>query len=303
MKSGQEEKRMKPHRVFTPIALCVCIIIGGILISACTVVQAAPPKDDQSLIETAVSATLVQIIIETKVAEQSINLQLQATNQAVPTSTLAPTATPLPVATEEPTPVPPAQQLPPIATPLPQSAIAPLTANTSLPEAFAELNTNCRAGPSLNYKVISYLIEGASSPIHGRDSRGAYWYIEHPTKRGQFCWVWTGSTRAIGDISTVPLVEAPVLEDYYYPGNFGTCDPNYPFCNSSWYGGYWNFFYNPCIPTYIYNCKPNKWWTCKPVITWVCTGKWKNPCRKSGCPAVTEVNFQNYCKNYPRCCK
>jgi hypothetical protein len=294
---------MKPQRIITPIILCICLIAGGILIAACTPALASPQKDDQSIIETAVAATLVQYIIETKVAAQSINLELQATSQVQPTSTPAPTETPLPVVTEAPTAIPPTPTLVPTAIPLPQSALAPLTASTTLPEAYANMNTNCRAGPSLYYKVVSYLIEGASSPIHGRDSRGAYWYIEHPTKTGQFCWVWTGSTTAIGDTSKVPLVEAPIVDENYYSGNYGSCNPYDPYCNSSWYGGYTSGYSNYCFPNFIYNCKPNQWWCCKPVIKWICQFPWKNPCKKSGCPPVTEVNYKSYCTKYPKCCK
>lgn len=306
---------MKTKRIFTPIILCFCLIASGILISACTPALAAPQKDDQSIIETAVAATLVQYIIETKVAEQSINLSLQATNQAVPTGTPAPTATPLPIPTEVPTLPPPSPTSVPTATLPPPQASEPLTANTALPEALAELDTNCRAGPSLYFKVVSYLIEGDSSPIHGRDSRDAYWYIEHPTKPGQYCWVWTGSTTTVGDTSKVPLIETPKVDDKYYDGNYGNYYNNYygnyyggyyPYCGSSWYGN-WSGYYYPYCPSNVYNCKAVYKWNCAPVIKWTCKNpcknNCKNPCTKNGCPPVTQVNFLSYCTKYPKCCK
>ena len=94
---------MVKSRILPLIVICF-IILGGIAFAACSsLVTGSQQPGLESEINTAVAATLVQYIIETKVAEQSVAVvsnpiqqQPQNTSTPVPTETPVPTATPLP---------------------------------------------------------------------------------------------------------------------------------------------------------------------------------------------------------------
>jgi hypothetical protein len=298
---------MKKRLTITPIILSLVAILGGSILSACSQVSAARPiVDMQSEINTAVAATLVQYMIETKVAAEATNLfsepvaLLQATDTPLPTATLAPTET-----TPPPTPTVPA----PAATQ--QPAVA------AFPEILAEANTNCRVGPSTRYYASGYLAEGMISRVHGRDTNKDWWYIEHPSDAGEFCWVWDGSTIVKGDTSGLPVVAAPPLSTLKTSNIFTyNCYP-YATCNqyTKNYPCYCGTFVNgiklpPCKPKKDW-CYPTNypidWNPCNPYITNYnpCNYPifWGNTCKKNSCPPVTIVNYKNYCKKYPNCCE
>lgn len=289
------------------------ILIGGIGLSACASSAFAGQKGGaDSYIATSVAATLVQHMIETDVAAQSTALfgapvaQVQATTQP-PTPTLAATATPLPTLapTDVPTAIPPTLAQP-----------TALPASVTFPTITADQNTNCRVGPGTRYAVASGFLKGAVSTVQGRDTTKDWWYIVSPTTPGQFCWVWDGSTTVVGDTSTLPVVNASVA-DVYASNTYDPYD-GYDPSGYGWYG-YGFYGYNNCQswPSYCCgkkNCCINKccnnnnwqgcnwgdWWNCgscgcAPVFNY-------NPCKHSNCPPVTEVNYKNYCKKYPKCC-
>lgn len=300
-----------------PVILSLLIILGGIGLSSCA--PAAPVQSQgevETYINTAVSATLVQYIIETKVAAEAIQepaeliAQVQPTETPLPpTPTLVPTIAPtvqseLPAPTSVPTAEPP-------------QAAAPATLQIS-----ADLNTNCRYGPGKVYSIIGTFLKGTTAVVHGRDSTRNWWYIDHPNKTGQFCWVWDGSTTIQGDPSGIQVVDAP--EDYtvktssiyYYDdenGWYQTYYNDYPqnTCGvNPWYScGYPINWSDSCgcknskINCYPYPIKV-KWDPCQPYTNQCkCVKNWTNPCKKSKCPAVTIVNINNYCKKYPQCCE
>jgi hypothetical protein len=287
---------MKNRRLYTPIILCLFVIGGGVLFGACTAANAAQPVTGvQSEIETAVAATLMQYMIETKVAAEATKIFGVA--EAQPTSTpLSPTATatPLPTATQPP---PAPTQAPPMPT--------PTTATAGRPIITAMGDTNCRRGPSTQYIIDTIFAEGSTSEVHGRDSGWDWWYIENPNTPGAYCWVWDESTVVQGDASNVPVVQAPDTSTYYT----GDVSNNYYAYNP--YGAYYTY---PC-GTFVNGvkmpkCKPknnvcykNNWWNCNAYYYCSCKLVWKDPCKKGGCPPVTNVNFVNYCDNYPKCCK
>jgi hypothetical protein len=309
---------MKSQRISLTLIIGFVFLVLSLSLSACLPVgqaRSAGGGSMQEQVSTQVAATLMQSMIETKVAEiaqstvNSIALQVTATATSLPPAAAQPTATPVPTQTSVPTAVPPTP-VPP--TPLPPTA-APVV--ISYPLITANVNTNCRTGPSTNYTILTYLVQGATSYVHGRDSAHDWWYIEAPGLAGQFCWVWDQSTTVQGDTSTVPVVassQAQTTSNYwtnygYSQGGAGGCIP---------------YFYRGkvyCLPNngYINTtcCKKSctNWnctnWNC---TNWNCSNwnncNWNNcncynPCKKKPhCPPVNCYNKQNYCVKYPQCC-
>jgi uncharacterized protein YraI len=77
-----------------------------------------------------------------------------------------------------------------------------------IPEAASisvSLDTNCREGPSKDYKKLGYLLPGQTADVIGRNSTSTWWYIENPNKPGQYCWVWGEYATLHGDISALPV--------------------------------------------------------------------------------------------------
>jgi len=298
----EKENKMKKH-LRLPITFILALLIIGMLLDGCApVLSSRPMVDVQAEINTAVAATLVQYIIETKVASQASGLAAAPAATATPipsaTATLETTLA-LPTPTELP---------PPTATPIPTTV--------AYPKIIAEVNTNCRLGPGTRYTIDGYLAAGASSSVYGRDSTKDWWYIAHPLKSGAFCWVWDGSTIVEGNTSSLPLVDAPVLSgvnasniygNSYFNSSSGVCSPYgscYPYGYSNGYcGGLVNGVYYPkCKPKDVFCCCPGDGWYCNPYIYCECNLIWKNPCKKNGCPPITIVNVDTYCQKYPKCC-
>ena len=202
----------KPIAVFVIISLMV--IIGGIGLSSCAPVAAVQPQSEvETYINTAVSATLVQYLIETKVAAQASQEPAELIAQAQPTET------PLPTPTSVPPIVPTATSESPTPTSVPTAVPIPVAAADI--QIYADLNTNCRFGPGKTYAISGTFLKGTTSKVHGRDSTKNWWYIVHPSQSGQFCWVWDGSTTIQGDPSGLQVVEAPTVSyvqtsNYYY---------------------------------------------------------------------------------------
>jgi hypothetical protein len=304
----KESETMKNRRIYSLLALCIMILAGGVLFGACSAASTAQTLGvgQPNEIEAAVTATLMQYMIETKVAVGAS--QIFGPPAAEPTHTPEPpaaTATPLP----SPTAVEPSPTQPPPPTLVPTS---------SLPAIRAEADTNCRRGPSTAYLVDAIFAKGSASVVYGRDAGWDWWYIEMPNDPGQRCWVWDGSTVVQGDASGLPVVELPALastnifDTSYNYGYYGY-DPNfngyYPY--DGYYGGYYPFpcgvFVNgvkyPKCPPKPKQCCYTNWWTCTVCYYCQCKPVFQNPCRKAGCPPVTSVNFATYCDKYPKCCK
>ncbi len=108
-------------------------------------------------------------------------------------------------AIQPPPPELPAQTLSEVEAQAEQTEPPPLT-TPSGPTINANINTNCRAGPSADYKVLGYLLENQVSEVHGHDNLQIWWYIENPEKSGEYCWVWSETTHVQGDISTLPII-------------------------------------------------------------------------------------------------
>ena len=309
---------MKKQHILPTIIICLIVISGVIGFSACaSIVSAEPQGGIESHVNTAVAATLVQYMIETKVAAQSIALVSEPIAQVQATEPPVPTATPIPTEPAPPTAAPTAEVVQPAATAVPVSV--------SGLKIFADQNTNCRVGPSTGYRIVTYFKKGSESTVEGRDKNKGWWYIVNPSDSSDFCWVWDGSTTVQGDTSTLAVVAAPTGESLKASNMFQDYNVYDPY---GWngYDGYgynnWNFYPNNycgktinwgkninCKPK-IKNCYPTNWKPCKncnPInwnpVNWnPCKNTWQNTCKKSSCPALTPVNYQNYCNKYPNCC-
>ncbi|MDX1600678.1 MAG: sigma-70 family RNA polymerase sigma factor [Anaerolineales bacterium] len=102
--------------------------------------------------------------------------------------------------TRTPTPSPsPTLTLTPTITPTPTLGPAMATALE---------NSNCRAGPSDQFGVVGYLLQGDSAPIDGRSEDDTYWWIERADGSGH-CYVWQGLVETSGDVESVPYVDDP----------------------------------------------------------------------------------------------
>ncbi len=291
------------------IILCLVVISGATVLSACATLPMAGGQGGlDGQVSTAVAATVVQHLIETKVAEQS--------------GASAPQPSPTMPATEPPTPTPPPTFTPlPItltptatATALPPSAVVP-----AKPTIKADENTNCRYGPSTAYNIVAVFAKGAETTVEGRDAAKDWWYIPNPAKQGAFCWVWDGSTTVKGDTSELVVISSPAGGGSSPSGvcSSGGCysgSVKYNPYNNCWNAGcYPSSCYNYCNSSgYPYNCWENAWnptWNvCYTTCCTTCASyPWfagcKDPCKKSSCPAVTIVNYKKYCQNYPQCCK
>lgn len=288
---------MKKHRLYTPFILCLFVIAGGAIFAACTAVSAMQPApvSQSGEIETAVAATLMQYLIETKVAAEAT--QLFGAQAAQPTDTPpSPAATNTPLPTEPPTAVP---------TEVPLPTVIPTAVPPARPSILADANTNCRRGPGTRYIIDAVFAEGSQSVVHGRDKGWDWWYIERPNSPGDFCWVWDGSTIVQGDASNVPVVEAPAASTYTYS--------SYNYENYV-YGPYSGYIPYPCgvfidgikmpkCPPKVKACPPFYWWQCSYVCYCECAPIWTNTWKKAGCPPITSVNIKTYCDKYPKCCK
>lgn len=112
----------------------------------------------------------------------------QPTEIVLPTNTLAPTASPTPAFTDTPAP----------------------TATSEAPTITASVNTNCRLGPSVAYDPpVGVLAVGVKARVAGRTTNNSWWYIENPSRPGQYCWVWGETTTVTGDTAPLPFVTPP----------------------------------------------------------------------------------------------
>ena len=77
------------------------------------------------------------------------------------------------------------------------------------PRITANVETNCRTGPSPDYPRVGYLLVGQESTVHGRNDAGTWWYIANPKKPGEFCWVWGSTTVVTGNTLALAVITPP----------------------------------------------------------------------------------------------
>ncbi len=280
-----DERKTGEWRRFLPrrpaLVLAVTFVAMLVLLNGCVAGTAPRPLVDiQSEVSTAVAATMSaenssavaqsgltadQVATEVAVqvaAQVATQMAAQAAVASPVSAASAATPTPVPVIVQaaSPTPVPAVQAASP--TPVPAAAAAPA------PKIWAEANTNCRAGPDTVYKVVGYLMEGATSFVYGRDAANEWWYIQNPTssKTNANCWVWTGSTRVENGAADMPVVASPSLNPSTKASNnyWNTC--GYGGCG--YYAGYpYTYCKNNCASC---NCTKGKR-VCRTHKVLVCT--------------------------------
>ena len=108
-----------------------------------------------------------------------------------------------------PTPQPPTST--PTATPVLETATPTLTATPSAPTLTGAYNANVRQGPGEEYPVIDFLLSGQQGQVLGRydNSPIGTWYYIRRIGTGLNGWVYSGAVTVGGDLSKVPVLEAP----------------------------------------------------------------------------------------------
>ncbi len=160
--------------IFLALALGACNFTGG---------GTAPVDNNANATATAVFQTL---------EAQSAEMTAQAGQAVQP-----------PASTEQP----PAETQAPAQSSQPVSASGTLTVTIQ-----AKANTNCRSGPGKNYPKVSNLGADLRSTASGKDSTGAWLYMQNNKKSGGFCWVSVDTVTVTGDIAALPVVEAMPLD-------------------------------------------------------------------------------------------
>ncbi|MFN2184454.1 MAG: protein kinase domain-containing protein [Anaerolineae bacterium] len=72
-------------------------------------------------------------------------------------------------------------------------------------------DAGCLLGPAADYPTVAELAEGQQLPVLGMSADEAWWNVVHPQRPADSCWLPASVAQVSGDISTLPLVEAPPL--------------------------------------------------------------------------------------------
>jgi len=123
---------------------------------------------------------------ETPTVSETVTVTLSPTPGTVtPTRTFTPTSTEyIPTDTPE-TPQPP-----------------------SKPTVTANQNANCRSGPSSEFNVEGYLMQGQQAVIEGRLANNS-WFVITPPGESSSCWIAVSVVDVSGELSGVKIVAAP----------------------------------------------------------------------------------------------
>jgi tRNA A-37 threonylcarbamoyl transferase component Bud32 len=95
------------------------------------------------------------------------------------------------------------------------TALPSATSTPGVPMVRArDLGVNCRYGPGVEWEGVSALATGSQVEIIGKDKEFNYnwWQVDDPLNPGEVCWVALSVTDASGNLTVVPLVEAPPAE-------------------------------------------------------------------------------------------
>jgi hypothetical protein len=110
-----------------------------------------------------------------------------------------------------PTTAPPTATLSASSTPTLELTNTPISTPTpAVPMISASVSTNCRLGPDVLYSPpVGVLPVGKTVEVHGRNNAGTWWYIQNPSRSGQFCWVWGETTKVEGSTAGLPIITPP----------------------------------------------------------------------------------------------
>lgn len=93
----------------------------------------------------------------------------------------------------------------PTATPSRTPTITPVTAQA------IGTPTNLRAGPGLNFDIVGVLNAGDTVPIIGRSVQFPWYVVTWADSATGQAWVFAQLVQVLGDITTVPIVDAPAV--------------------------------------------------------------------------------------------
>jgi len=88
---------------------------------------------------------------------------------------------------------------------IPEAPSTPVTPSGT-PLARVIQDARCRSGPGVVYPLVTFLSQGQSFPIQGRNAEGTWWWIDRP--EGD-CWLAENVVETEGDTGSVPQQEAP----------------------------------------------------------------------------------------------
>lgn len=191
------------------IVVVVTLLMASIPLAACSLPLGPTPDaiGTQNAIYTAAALTIQAQIQQTPI-QPTVTLAPPPTEALpLPSDTPLSTATEIPAPTETPAP---AEPIIPTDTPMPTFTSIPVQVGPLM--ITASTNTNCREGPSINYKKIGNLIVGDRAEVRGRNSTSSWWYIQNPGRpAGNYCWVWGETTHVEGETAALPVVTPPPL--------------------------------------------------------------------------------------------
>jgi hypothetical protein len=137
-----------------------------------------------------------------------------------PTATIAPTI-PGPTYTPAPIPTLPLLPTPVITEPVPiiltvenfltptsevESSTTQDISSGGRPHVVPIENSNCHIKPGKKPNIVGYFLKGMIADIYGIDPTGKWVMIPNPNRGGEFCWVWTGSTKITGSLENVLII-------------------------------------------------------------------------------------------------
>lgn len=122
----------------------------------------------------------------------------------------SPTAEAIPEASE--TPAEP--EAPPSETPLPTDTPLPtITPTPNKPTAYAaDIEVNCRAGYSVDWKVVGSLFPDNPATITGTNPTRSWWYVTLNDGDNTQCWVKDNVVHTGGNLDALPIVEQKTAE-------------------------------------------------------------------------------------------
>jgi hypothetical protein len=83
-------------------------------------------------------------------------------------------------------------------------------------------NSNCRSGPSIEYRSLTTLFQGLEVPIDGRNLDSSWWWVRIPNSTNH-CWLAKENVLTSGNTGKVPIVEAEALGCWVWTGNKNEC--------------------------------------------------------------------------------
>jgi hypothetical protein len=177
--SNPSEEKMYPKRL--PLRIILLLVVLGCAQLFCGASNQQTPQANAGAVATSVAQTMI--------AQQ--------------------TAAPQPIQTEPPAQQPVQTELPAQTEPPPAPKVTEPPVQASSPIVSVNLDTNCRAGPSVEYEKLGFLLPGQTAVVLGRSDSGDWWYIENPRKPGENCWLWGEYATVQGDVAGIQPVEPP----------------------------------------------------------------------------------------------